>query len=157
MYKFTTRYNTVSFAAMVRRRNIIVRVERSKVLDELFKLKADKFFYDKGAYTLHFKNPTTIKAVQEWSGCKNVETLDRRKHTTDSIYHSVLEAQKEYEEMIAKGEMIDTVIKKHGISEEVLQPRHIRPLNLYRRKERKRLEEEAKHILEEEERLENNK
>ena len=146
---------------MTRRRNIIVRVERSEVLDELFKSKADKFFYEKGAYTLHFKNPTSVKSVQEWSGCKNVETLNRRnikkevKHTTDSIYHSVLEAQKEYDEMVAKGEMIDTVIKKFGICEEVLQPRHTKPLNIYRRKERKRLEDEAKHILEQEEELEN--
>ncbi len=147
---------------MTRRRNIIVRVERSEVLDELFKSKADNFFYDKGAYTLHFKNPTSVKSVQEWSGCKNVEMLNRRnikkegkKHTTDSIYHSILEAQKEYDEMVAKGEMIDTVIKKFGIREEVLQPRHVKPLNIYRRRERKRLEDEAKHILEQEEELEN--
>ncbi len=140
-------------AAMERRRNITVHAQQSDALDELFRSKADKFTYHNGVYTLHFTNPTSVKAVQGWSDCMDVEALTKRKRkeeqsivkqpkkletTTDAIYHSVLQAKRDYEDMITKGKLIDTVLKKHGISEEVLQPQHTRPLKLYRSNEKKK-------------------
>ena len=149
-------------AAMERRRNITVRAQQSDALDELFRSKADKFTYHNGVYTLHFTNPTSVKAVQGWSDCMDVEALTKRKRkeeipvvkgkkletTTDAIYHSVLQAKRDYEDMVTKGELIDTVLKKHGISEEVLQPQHTRPLKLYRSNEKKKEVERHKQEAE---------
>ena len=149
-------------AAMEQRRNITVRAQQSDALDELFRSKADKFTYHNGVYTLHFTNPTSVKAVQGWSDCMDVEALTKRKRkeeipvvkgkkletTTDAIYHSVLQAKRDYEDMVTKGELIDTVLKKHGISEEVLQPQHTRPLKLYRSNEKKKEVERHKQEAE---------
>ena len=156
---------------MERRRNMIVRAEQTEALDEIFKSKADSFTYKNGSYQLHFTNPVTVKAIKEWSGCTDIEPVTKRKlpsthngtmdhstpieqeptvkkrkeekPTTTSIYHSVLKAQTEYDEMVAQGKMIDTVLKKYGFSEEVLQPKHTKPLKLYRNKEKHRQELKA--------------
>ncbi len=152
---------------MERRRNMIVRTEQTEALDELFKSKADSFTYKDGLYQLHFANPVTVKAIKEWSGCTDIEPVTKRKPrvssthentqepavkkrkeeeckpTTTSIYHSVLKAQTEYDEMVAQGKLIDAVLKKYGFSEEVLQPKHTKPLKLYRNKEKHRQELKA--------------
>ncbi len=60
----------------------------------------------------------------------------RKYPTTDSIYRSVLKAQREYDELVAKGEMIDTILREYGFSEEVLQQKHKKPLKLYRSKQK---------------------
>ena len=150
---------------MERRRNFVVRVEQSEALEELFRTKTDKFFYDKGSYTLHFTNPTTAKTIQTWSGCTEVEALTKRrtkaedpslKETTtipepltqrmDNIYHSILQAQREYDAVIEEGAVIDTILQTTGISEDVLQPRQTRALKIFRRKLQE--QQEAKHAME---------
>ena len=148
-------------AVMERRRNFVVRTEQSEALEELFRMKTDKFFYDKGAYTIHFTNPTTAKTIQAWSGCTEVEALTKRRpkeeqdivpipepltERMNGIYDSILQAQREYEALIAHGDVIDTVLKTTGINEEVLQPRQTRALKIFRRKMQE--QEEARHARE---------
>ncbi len=147
-------------AVMERRRNFVVRAEQSEALEELFRMKTDKFVYDKGAYTIHFVNPTTAKTIQAWSGCTEVEALTKRRpkeeeplpipepltQRMDNIYDSILQAQREYDALIAHGDVIDTVLKTTGINEEVLQPRQTRALKIFRRKMQE--QEEARHARE---------
>ena len=149
---------------MERRRNFTVRAEQTQALDDVFRVNGATFTYNNGAYILHFAKPVTVELVKGWSGCTDVEPLikakargkrkrkneqekrdePKAKHpTTASIYRSVLKAQTEYNNLLAKGELIDTVLRKYGISEEVLQPKHTKPLKIYRSKEKRRQEVEA--------------
>ena len=149
---------------MDRRRNIVVRAEQTKALDDLFRSKEATFTYNNGTYLLHFAKPVPVNSVKEWSGCtdvepfikakqvgprkrktenKNEDELKAKRPTTASIYQSVRKAQAEYDNLLAKGEMIDTVLRKYGFSEEVLQPKHTKPLKIYRSKEKRRQEMEA--------------
>ena len=70
----------------------------------------------------------------------------RKYPTTDSIYRSVLKAQREYDELVAKGEMIDTILREYGFSEEVLQAKHKKPLKLYRSKANKERNENVPEL-----------
>ena len=133
---------------MSRRRNILVRTERTQALDAVFAAKAESFEYKDDAYVLHFTKPTTVNQVQIWSNCPNVEPLvkGKKRPIPDSVYKSVLKAQSEYRSLVERGKSIDIILRKCGISEDVLQPRQTRALKIFRRKLQE--QQEAKHAME---------
>ena len=135
---------------MSRRRNILVRTERTQALDDIFATKAESFEYKDDAYVLHFTKPTTVNQVQIWSNCPNVEPLVRGKKRPipDSVYKSVLKAQSEYRSLVERGKSIDIILRKCGISEDVLQLDQRKALKAFRSVEKKHQEAKQRKIEE---------
>ena len=130
---------------MDRRRNFVVYTERTDALDNLFRTRATKVQYDEDKYILQFKNPIAVSTLKKWSGCENVEGVMKReikhKTTEEIICDSVLEAQKQYEDLVEKGRMVHYILKHFGIREDVLQNPNKKALKLYRKK----MEEDLKN------------